>query len=94
MLCSQNFFNTSGIHYFNKGKVVVIHYDLVHVQCTDVEQNFFSFHKWNEDLTICEPDVCNFFVDKIKKKHISCRKVLSKNSKHFLVVYFVNVLRS
>ena len=55
---------------------------------------FFSFHKWNEDLTICEPDVCNFFVDKIKKKHISCRKVLSKNSKHFLVVYFVNVLRS
>ena len=55
---------------------------------------FFSFHKWNEDLTICEPDVCNFFVDKIKKKHISCRKVLSKNSEHFLVVYFVNVLRS
>ena len=25
-------FNTFGIHYFNKQKVVVIHYDLVHVQ--------------------------------------------------------------
>ena len=58
-----------------------------------LNKRFFIF-KRNEDLTICEQDVCNFFVDKIKKKNISCRKVLSKNSKHFLVVYFVNVLRS
>ena len=58
-----------------------------------LNKRFFIF-KRKEDLTICEQDVCNFFVDKIKKKHISCRKVLSKNSKHFLVVYFVNVLRS
>ena len=32
VLCLQNFFNTFGIHYFNKQKVVVIHYDLAHVQ--------------------------------------------------------------
>ena len=32
MLCLRNFPYTFGIHYFNKQKVVVIHYDLAHVQ--------------------------------------------------------------
>ena len=36
-------FQYISIHYFNKQKVGVIHYDLVHVQCTDVEENVFHF---------------------------------------------------
>ena len=47
-------------------------------------------------MKICDCS-CKFFVDyiyiELNEKHISCRKILSKKFKPFLVVYFKNVLR-
>ena len=74
MLCSQNFLNTYGIHYLNKRKVVVIHYDLPRTIITkkitatsDVEQDFFTLCGIKIWKSLGKLFV-NFFVDKMKKK--------------------------